>query len=704
MNPVVLKRFNKAHIVLIPKHEGANEVREFRPISLEHSIIRIFSKLLTRRLKPFMDNMISTTQGAFTSGRSSLDSYLSVHETIWACHKRNEDDFLIKVDFQKAFDSISWEFILQMLRARGFPSRWIEWMQHLLCTDSSLLINGEEGNFFHHRRGVRQGNPLSPYLFNLAIDCLSALLVKATANDSIEGVLGHHVPGGVTHSLFADDLVLFSINKMDSLHNLRMLLRCFYLATGLQANPSKTCVVHLSGDQRLTSVAACFLGYAAGAFPLKYLGLPLRIGNLLKGDWNELLERNDRKLADWKGRLLSRGGRLTLVNSTITSYSSYMFSMFKAPKWVLKKIDSRRRKFFWVGADSTSCQGRCLVNWDIATMPRKDDGLGILKVQEHNLARLGSWLWKFITRSDLQWIDIIKGTLGGRAVWFDSGQTRHASPIWKSILQLNDTFRAGLKYEVGNGTDIQLWKEPWCGSTTLAENFPHLFRFATQPLVHIADARILDNEDRFQGWNISFTTFIDISQMQQLARMLDHVKDSRGADTICWRWSNTMKYTARSLYQILVYKGLEDNIQQFIWQRKLPPKIAIYGWIWKRKRLPLRKVLASRGVISSTTNCLFCVGNEETHDHVFFDCHYTQTAWRLFLEQLDIPFYPTHSFFFDEGNAQHSEANLKKARILLVWSWYIWYERNRRCFEMVLSNSRSLAISMSVFTCSSSIL
>ncbi|WOL02893.1 hypothetical protein Cni_G11612 [Canna indica] len=70
----------------------------------------------------------------------------------------------------------------------------------------------------------------------------------------------------------------------------------------------------------------------------------------------------------------------------------------EAPKWVLKKIDSHRRKFFGVGADSTSCQGRCLVNWDIASMPRKDGGLGILKVLEHNLARLGSWLWKFITR------------------------------------------------------------------------------------------------------------------------------------------------------------------------------------------------------------------------------------------------------------------------------------------------------------------
>ncbi|WOK94161.1 ribonuclease H protein [Canna indica] len=292
----------------------------------------------------------------------------------------------------------------------------------------------------------------------------------------------------------------------------------------------------------------------------------------------------------------------------------------------------------------------------------------------------------------------------------DLGSFKSPGPdgiINEFLLQFWDCIKddlLGLNYKVGNGADIQIWREPWCGSTTLAENFTHLFRFATQPLIRIADARILDDEGRFQGWNISFTTYMNISQVQQLARKLERIQDTRGMDVIFWRWSNSMMFSTKSLYQILIYKGIEDNLQGFIWQRKLPPKIAIYGWIWKRKRLPLRTVLASRGVISTTTNCLLCDGNDETHDHVFFDCLYAQNAWHIFLGQLGIPFYPTRSFFFDDGNAPHSENNLKNARILLVWSWFIWCERNKRCFEMVLSNYRSLAITMVAFACNSMIL
>ncbi|WOL05857.1 LINE-1 retrotransposable element ORF2 protein [Canna indica] len=188
--PETLKRFNRGHIALIPKCEGASQVLDFRPISLENSIVNIFFKILANRLKSCID-LISDSQCAFMADRSTLDCFMGVHETVWACKRLNDDGILLKIDFEKAFDSIGWDFIQDMLLARGFSPKWCSWISHLLSTKLALIINGKVGNFFRHKCGVRQGNPLSPFLFNLAIDCLSHLIDLAVFRGNIRGVLSH---------------------------------------------------------------------------------------------------------------------------------------------------------------------------------------------------------------------------------------------------------------------------------------------------------------------------------------------------------------------------------------------------------------------------------------------------------------------------------------------------------------------------------
>ncbi|WOL19493.1 hypothetical protein Cni_G28291 [Canna indica] len=164
---------------------------------------------------------------------------MTAFEIVWGCKNTNKDICIIKVDFEKAFDTINWSFILQMFEA--FASRWIQWVKHLLfLAHSSLLVNDAKGRTFKNKHGLRQGNPLSPLLFNLVYDVLSRLISRAAENDLVAGALYQFFPRGITHILFSDDLLLFSKDDENCIHSFDVLLRCFDLCSGLKLNVLKT--------------------------------------------------------------------------------------------------------------------------------------------------------------------------------------------------------------------------------------------------------------------------------------------------------------------------------------------------------------------------------------------------------------------------------------------------------------------------------
>jgi hypothetical protein len=177
---------NKACIVLQPKKADARVIADYRPISLIHSFSKIFSKLLASRLAPLLPELVSPCQSAFIKRRCIHDNFIHVQGIIKEMYKENTPGFFLKLDIAKAFDSVSWPYILELLQALGFGPRWRRWICQLLASASSkVLLNGKPGASIAHARGLRQGDPISPMLFILAIDPLHHLFRLA----SEEGLL-----------------------------------------------------------------------------------------------------------------------------------------------------------------------------------------------------------------------------------------------------------------------------------------------------------------------------------------------------------------------------------------------------------------------------------------------------------------------------------------------------------------------------------
>jgi Reverse transcriptase (RNA-dependent DNA polymerase) len=176
-NELDLWMVNQATIILIAKKQGDCQLDHYRSISIIQCLIKIISKMLATRLKPHMTQMVHGNQTTFINNRSIMETFLMAWESIHVRHKYKIPLVAFKIDFAKAFDSVSCYFILTLLIQRRFPTAWVQWMKNLfISSSSSLSINGIPSQPFFHRRGLKQGDPLTPLIFVLVTDVLQRIL------------------------------------------------------------------------------------------------------------------------------------------------------------------------------------------------------------------------------------------------------------------------------------------------------------------------------------------------------------------------------------------------------------------------------------------------------------------------------------------------------------------------------------------------
>ncbi|GJW50262.1 RNA-directed DNA polymerase, eukaryota [Tanacetum coccineum] len=448
---------NSSFIALIPKIQDAKFVKDFRPISLIGSTYKIISKILANRLCLVLPDLISDVQSAFVANRQILDGPFILNELMSWCKHTKFKGMIFKVDFEKAFDSVKWDYLDETLKSFGFGLKWRNWISGCLNNaKGSVLVNGNPTKEFQFFKGLKQGDPLSPFLFILVMETLH-LSFKRIINAGL--YRGISINGSLTlsHLFYADDVVFVGEWKDSNIHILLNVLKCFFLASGLKINLQKS----------------------------KLMGLGV------SSNVDDVISKVSSRLSKWKIKSLSIGGRLTLLKSVLTSIPLYHMSIFKVPMGVLKKLESIRRNFF-NGHDGFARKSSWF-NWNKALASKKNGGIGVSSFFAINRALLFKWVWRFFSDGSSLWSTFIKALFGFHgAIGLTVKPNRRS--IWSDILQavnsLKDKgidFLQFIRKKIGNGVNTSFWADSWIGSIPFKEKFPRLYALEESKSISVAD-------------------------------------------------------------------------------------------------------------------------------------------------------------------------------------------------------------------------
>ncbi|GJV52789.1 RNA-directed DNA polymerase, eukaryota [Tanacetum coccineum] len=224
---------NASFITLIPKITNANMVKDFRPISLIGSIYKIVAKILANRLVTVLDGLVNEVQSAFVTDRQILDGPFMLNEIVQWCKKRNKQAMIFKVDFEKAFDSVRWDFLEDIMRKFGFGDKWCMWIRSCLRSSrGSVIVNGSPTEEFQFYRGLKQGDPLSPFLFILIMESLHISFQRVVDAGLFKGIkLGSALH--MSHLFYADDAIFMGQWNQTNIDTITRVLEVFYRASGV---------------------------------------------------------------------------------------------------------------------------------------------------------------------------------------------------------------------------------------------------------------------------------------------------------------------------------------------------------------------------------------------------------------------------------------------------------------------------------------
>lgn len=333
---IMEKDFNHSFITLIPKISTPQTPADFRPISLSNTIYKLISKILANRLKPLLNRLISPNQSVFLPERQITDNIIIAHELIHSMKtsKKKKGFLALKIGLLKAFDRVEWPFIKKALTSFGFSDCWVNLIFQCISTTSySILLNGSPGPNFSTSRGLRQGDPLSPYLFLICMEVLYRLLVKATEENKISGIKINKNAPSTSHLFFADDCFLFTKADLGEAKNLLDILSKFGEITGQLVNLQKSGIYFSPKiHPKHGKIIAKILRVPLLTKKDRYLGTPLFFDKNRKENFEPLLQRYYNTLQGWKAKLLSQAGRTVLIQSILQSYPTYQMQMLAFQK------------------------------------------------------------------------------------------------------------------------------------------------------------------------------------------------------------------------------------------------------------------------------------------------------------------------------------------------------------------------------------
>ncbi|TYG85797.1 hypothetical protein ES288_A13G084000v1 [Gossypium darwinii] len=516
-----------------------------------------------------------------------------------------------------------WDFLELVLLKMGFSERWTGWM---------VEFNGSATNEFRLFRGLRQGDPLSPFLF----------IVEAEELRIIEGfknvILGH----SVSH-LQSNEVVV---------RNTKYILCCFEIFSGLNINFQKSCLVGFSTKEEFVYRMAAVYKCKIGEFSFNYLGIPLGADRRKISSWNGIVERVEKKLVGWKSRTLSWAGRVVLINDVLSNLPIYFMSIFQAP--ITGSVGGRRKM--------------ARISWNQICLPKVKGGTGVVDLRVKNKSLLAKWCWRFAVDREALWRKLIAAKYGNPV------------QFWKCIVE-NAKDSTVARW---TGIESFRWLDVWCRDRPLRVEFQRLFHLVLNKKGKVIDFSTSNEREVQMVSSLKEAMSCRILFPEVEDRLL-WKHDNKGVFSV-------IKLTELLL---TVGKVDMCNDFDKIWKLKVPPRVRSFLWMISIDRLPTKVFLIRRGMKLNRLRdgCPWCYSDQETAVHLFFPCNFIVSFWRKILDWWEVkwrPFQGFSDFFIFCKNVAYTGVIKSLWMISVSACWSVWLARNELVFDKKWSKMSNL--------------
>ncbi|XP_061373781.1 uncharacterized protein LOC133316100 [Gastrolobium bilobum] len=658
---------NQSLVCLIPKVENPEVINLFRPINLCNVIYKVISKIITARLKDHMSSLVMPNQCSFVKGRQASDNIIISQEIFHTMRsKRGRKGWMaIKLDLEKAYDRVSWSFLEETLHLTGMSKKLVDLIMTCVSSPSmNILWNGTQTDYFSPSRGIRQGDPFSPYLFVLCIERLGHLI-----NSAVERKEWHPVKMGrngapISHLFFADDLLIFSEASEDQANLIGNILDQYCCASGQKISNSKTrCFFSKNVNHNRRRELSQSLNFAVTADLGKYLGIPIFHKRVNKNTFRFILDKTNKKLNAWKEKCLSLAGRVVLTKVVLSALPTYAMQTSLIPIGTCEAVEQKMRSFIW---GSNKEKRKIYASpWSVVCKAKKNGGLGIRNLRLANKACLMKIGHGLMTQREDLWVQVLKNKYKVKAGLLPNIPKKSiCSNLWLGISKVWQKVYEGSKMMVGNGLGISFWCDKWL------------------PIGPLLNHTI---QDIPLGMQEEFSQLVTQEAVNLIAGVCPPSPEE-DEDRIIWEVSQDGSFSIKSAFNMLCRE--ESNTLQVdwnsVWEWGGPPRAKTFLWLLLGENLLTNSRRVQRHLASSNL-CPRCHIDPEECIHVMRDCSWSEKIWKSLIE----PDKWTEFFSLHLQNWLYINLDPKKCllggvkgNILFgIICWFIWKEINNFIFE-----------------------